>query len=59
MIALYGNRNSSGTFPFQTTATEGGLYGAGRFAYSTNQFSASVDSSGSGTYSDVTDFSRC
>ena len=40
--SLYGNRNTSGQFPFQTTATEGGLYGAGRFAYSTNQFSASA-----------------
>jgi hypothetical protein len=40
--SLYGNRNASGQFPFQTTATEGGLYGAGRFAYSTNQFSSSV-----------------
>jgi hypothetical protein len=40
--SLYGQRNSSGQFPFQTTATEGGLYGAGRFAYSTNQFSSSV-----------------
>ena len=40
--SLYGNRNASGQFPFQTTATEGGLYGAGRFAYSTNQFSSSI-----------------
>ena len=35
--SLYGAQNSS-TYPFSTTATEGGLYGAGRFAYSTNQF---------------------
>lgn len=40
--SLYGQRNASGQFPFQTTATDGGLYGAGRFAYSTNQFSSSI-----------------
>ena len=40
--SLYGDRNSAGTYPFSTPAAEGGLYGAGRFAYSTNQFSASV-----------------
>ena len=39
--SLYGDRNAAGTYPFSTPATEGGLYGAGRFAYSTNQFSAS------------------
>ena len=39
--SLYGDRNSSGDYPFSTPAAEGGLYGAGRFAYSTNQFSAS------------------
>jgi hypothetical protein len=39
--SLYGDRNSSGTYPFSTPAAEGGLYGAGRFAYSTNQFSSS------------------
>ena len=39
--SLYGDRNASGEFPFSTPAAEGGLYGAGRFAYSTNQFSAS------------------
>jgi hypothetical protein len=39
--SLYGDRNASGQFPFSTPAPEGGLYGAGRFAYSTNQFSAS------------------
>ena len=47
--SLYGTRNASGQFPFQTTGTTGGLYGAGRFAYSTNQFSASVWMSGSAT----------
>ena len=39
--SLYGARNASGQFPFQTTGTTGGLYGTGRFTYSTNQFSAS------------------
>jgi len=39
--SLYGQRNASGTYPFSTTAVSGGLYGGGRFAYSTNQFSAS------------------
>jgi hypothetical protein len=45
--SLYGARNASGQFPFQSTSTTGGLYGAGRFAYSTNQFSASVFITGS------------
>jgi hypothetical protein len=45
--SLYGNRNTASQFPFSTPATEGGLYGAGRFTYSTNQFSASVWVSGS------------
>jgi hypothetical protein len=40
--SLYGARNATGQFPFQTTGTTGGLYGAGRFTYSTNQFSASA-----------------
>jgi hypothetical protein len=40
--SLYGDRNSAGTYPFSTPAATGGLYGAGRFAYSTNQFSESV-----------------
>jgi hypothetical protein len=43
--SLYGARNASGQFPFSTTDVTGGLYGAGRFAYSTNQFSSSVSSS--------------
>jgi hypothetical protein len=38
--SLYGDRNSSGQYPFATPSPEGGLYGAGRFAYSTNQFSS-------------------
>jgi len=40
--SLYGNRNASSTTPFSTPAAAGGLYGAGRFTYSTNQFSASL-----------------
>ena len=40
--SLYGAKNATGQFPFQTTGATGGLYGAGRFAYSTNQFSAST-----------------
>ena len=45
--SLYGARNPLGQFPFQSTDTTGGLYGAGRFAYSTNQFSQSVFITGS------------
>jgi hypothetical protein len=42
--SLYGNGDST-RFPFSTTAPgTGGLYGEGRFTYSTNQFSASVAS---------------
>ena len=40
--SLYGNGNST-QYPFSTTAPgTGGLYGAGRFTYSTNQFSQSA-----------------
>ena len=47
--SLYGNTGSTnGNYPFSTnasnlgeTANNGGLYGAGRFTYSTNQFSSS------------------
>jgi hypothetical protein len=45
--SLYGTRNATGQFPYQTTSATGGLYGAGRFAYSTNQFSASITFTGS------------
>ena len=46
--SLYGTKNS-GRFPFETDAAgnlgqtfaDGGLYGAGKFTYSTNQFSSS------------------
>ena len=40
--SLYGNRNATGQFPFSTPAADGGLYGTGRFTYSTNQFSGSA-----------------
>jgi hypothetical protein len=40
--SMYGTRNPNGQYPFSTTGTTGGLYGAGRFAYTTNQFSSSV-----------------
>jgi len=47
--SLYGARNANDPrFPFSTTGTTGGLYGAGRFAYTTNQFSSSVSSSATG-----------
>jgi len=43
--SMYGNCNASDpNTPFSTTAAAGGLYGAGRFTYSTNQFSASLTS---------------
>ena len=42
--SLYGTRSATGQFPFATPSPVGGLYGAGRFAYTTNQFSASVAS---------------
>lgn len=45
--SMFGNRSATGQYPFATPAAEGGLYNAGRFTYSTNQFSASVWMSGS------------
>jgi hypothetical protein len=42
--SMYGQTN-----PNASTDANGGLYGAGRFAYSINQFSASVTSSASGS----------
>jgi hypothetical protein len=52
--SLYGGTNNSGSqYPFQTNAAEGGLYGAGRFTYSTNQFSASIPYTASATNSSV------
>jgi hypothetical protein len=41
--SLYGNTGSQ--YPFATPAAEGGLYGTGRFTYSTNQFSESYANS--------------
>ena len=38
--SMYGNRTPGGQYPFSTPAAEGGLYGAGRFTYSTNQTSS-------------------
>ena len=50
--SLYGNTGSQ--YPFSTPAAEGGLYGAGRFTYSTNQFSASISATAaSASWSDV------
>jgi len=41
--SMYGTRNASDpNTPFSTPNPVGGLYGAGRFTYSTNQFSASA-----------------
>jgi len=45
--SLYGTRSATGQFPFATPSPVGGLYGAGRFAYSTNQFSSSILVTGS------------
>ena len=42
--SLYGNRTNTSTTPFANTSAAGGLYGAGRFTYSTNQFTASLTS---------------
>ena len=47
--SMYGNRNASSTTPFATPAAAGGLYGAGRFTYTTNQFSSSVASGSTAT----------
>ena len=67
--SLYGNANAD--FPFSTDANNlaqlgaGGLYGAGKFTYSTNQFSESVDlvlqagvASASAVFSDINFDSR-
>jgi hypothetical protein len=41
--SLYGGTNTSTSqYPFSTNTSDGGLYGAGRFTYSTNQFSSSA-----------------
>ena len=67
--SLYGNANAD--FPFGTATNNldqlgaGGLYGAGKFTYSTNQFSESVDlvlqggvASASAVFSDINFDSR-
>ena len=52
--SLYGTRNTTGQYPFATPSPVGGLYGAGRFAYSTNQFSQSLTATtGSATWANV------
>jgi hypothetical protein len=64
--SLYGNTGSAnGNFPFSTnpdnlgeTANNGGLYGAGRFTYSTNQFSASVAATSGSTTQRVATWSE-
>ena len=46
--SLYGGTSTSASqYPFSTNVAEGGLYGAGKFTYSTNQFSASIPVTGS------------
>lgn len=62
--SLYGNTGSD-QFPFSTAESNlnqldaGGLYGAGKFAYSTNLFSASMTvTSASATFADVNFDSR-
>jgi hypothetical protein len=48
--SLYGTRNAADpNYPFSTPNPVGGLYGAGRFTYTTNQFSASVASGSTAT----------
>jgi len=48
--SMYGERNpNSANAPFSTTAASGGLYGAGRFSYSENTFTASINYSSSKT----------
>jgi len=43
--SMYGGTSTvSSQYPFSTNTNSGGLYGAGRFAFSTNQFSASLTS---------------
>lgn len=48
--SLYGTRNTASQFPFSTPSASGGLYGTGRFTYSTNLFSASAQSIASASY---------
>ena len=53
--SLYGTRNPSSTTPFATPDPVGGLYGAGRFTYTTNQTSSGPSTFTIGT--SVADFS--
>ena len=53
--SLYGDRNESGAYPFSTPAAEGGLYGQGRFAYSTNQFIETLTSGSDINWAAATD----
>jgi len=48
--SLYGTRDTASQFPFSTPSASGGLYGTGRFTYSTNLFSASAQSIASASY---------
>ena len=50
--SMYGN--SSSQYPFSTADTAGGLYGAGRFTYSTNQTASTVSATvASASWADV------
>jgi len=48
--SLYGTRDTASQFPFSTPSASGGLYGTGRFTYSTNLFSASAQNIVSESY---------
>ena len=48
--SLYGTRDTASQFPFSTPSASGGLYGTGRFTYSTNLFSASAQSIASASF---------
>ena len=48
--SLYGTRDTASQFPFSTPSASGGLYGTGRFTYSTNLFSASANTIASASY---------
>jgi len=47
--SMYGERNPNSQTPFSTTAPSGGLYGTGRFSYSENTFTASINFTSSKT----------
>jgi hypothetical protein len=54
--SLYGTRDTASQFPFSTPAAAGGLYGTGRFTYSTNLFSASAQNIVSQSYMSTASF---